>query len=275
MSNTRAIEDAVAGLDAGPSGYVRAACPICETIVGTPDRHAALSCHLERGYYKCWRCGTKGWLRGTRGHHYRNEWSEGVEDELGQIELPEGFIALSDKRCSGSILAQKAKDYLLGRHIDETKQFESGVGVVVSGVYCNRVCVPVTACDGSLVGWFGRSLSDDSPLPHMYPAGMQRGQYLFNEAALQRDDAGSLLAVEGILDALPYWPDASAFMGKPSEEHIRKLCATKRPVVLALDGDAWREGMAWAVRLRVEGKENADWMKLPPCEDPNSWRIQF
>jgi len=104
---------------------------------------------------------------------------------------------------------------------------------------------------------------------------MQRGEYLFNEAALQGVDESEVLIVEGILDALPYFPNACACMGKPTEPQLRKMCAATRPLVLALDGDAWREGMAVVTRLQAEGKQDVRWLQLPPCEDPNSWKINL
>ena len=54
---------AIEGHRPNSGNWVRARCPLCLATTGTPDRHAALSANLESGYYGCFRCGTKGWLR--------------------------------------------------------------------------------------------------------------------------------------------------------------------------------------------------------------------
>lgn len=129
--------------------------------------------------------------------------------------------------------------------------------------------------DGNLVGWVGRSLDDNAKLRYIYPEGMERGEYLFNEAALSRADSHPLLVVEGCFDALPYFPQACAVLGKPSAGHIRKLRESSRELVVALDGDAVREGYALMLQLQMMGKQNVSWVRLPPGEDPGSWRIEL
>jgi DNA primase len=97
---------------------------------------------------------------------------------------------------------------------------------------------------------------------------MQRGKILYNAKALYADSTLPIIAVEGVFDALPYWPHAVAFLGKPSYEQIEMLYETDRPVVVVLDGDAWRESWALAERLKLAGKKAA-MVRLPPKTDPN------
>lgn len=78
--------------------------------------------------------------------------------------------------------------------------------------------------------------------------------------------------VEGVPDAIPYWPDAVSCLGKPSEEQIRLLTHAKRPVVMCLDGDAWRLGRRVAERLAYD-EVQASFVRLPPKTDPNNQAI--
>lgn len=262
------ITDAIAGRSPSHKGYIRAACPICPYVIGTEDRHAALSVNANNGWYRCWRCGSKGRISG---YGYGDEGSDSEADS--PITLPEGYYSLEDSRCEGSLLAQQVRDYLARRLVTPEAAREAEIGFTVRGRYSHRIIVPVVDGDGSLVGWVGRSLDDNAKLRYIYPEGMERGEYLFNEAALSRTDSHPLLVVEGCFDALPYFPQACAVLGKPSAGHIRKLRESPRKLVVALDGDAAREGYALMLQLQMMGKDNVGWVCLPPGEDPGSWRI--
>src|SRR5262249_30190976 len=85
-----------------------------------------------------------------------------------------------------------------------------------------------------------------------------------------------LLLVEGVFDALPHWPHAAAFLGKPTGAHLAALDKHRgRPIVVILDGDAWEQGWAVAQRVRALGVPSIASVKLPagfdPGELPTSW----
>jgi hypothetical protein len=94
---------------------------------------------------------------------------------------------------------------------------------------------------------------------------------LFNEAAIDVETADPLILVEGRFDALPLWPNATAFDGKPSDGQVERLRQARRPLVVALDGDAWIEGEMLAMRLELYGVR-AGWLRLPPTTDPGNFR---
>jgi DNA primase len=101
----------------------------------------------------------------------------------------------------------------------------------------------------------------------LYSRGLDRSR-LWNHAALEQDDGAPVLVVEGVLDAVPYWPDAVATLGKLTHAQSASLRATSRSVVFVPDGDAWMDGRAAAMELRLRGK-TAGWVKLPPRIDPD------
>ncbi len=56
---------------------------------------------------------------------------------------------------------------------------------------------------------------------------------------------------QGVLDALAYWPNAVACLGKPTPDQLGLVAsALRRPIVIALDKDARRESMKAAAELR-------------------------
>jgi DNA primase len=97
---------------------------------------------------------------------------------------------------------------------------------------------------------------------------MQRGEVLYNHTALHVETERPVMVVEGVFDALALWPHAVAVLGKPSHFQVDALASAKRPVAIVLDGDAWQEGYALAMRLRLAG-QRAGSVTLPPKTDPD------
>ena len=61
-----------------------------------------------------------------------------------------------------------------------------------------------------------------------------------------------------------------ACLGKPTGVQMEQLAAVRqRPVVVALDADAWRTGASVAMTLRLRGVSASD-LRLPPGKDPDS-----
>jgi DNA primase len=71
-----------------------------------------------------------------------------------------------------------------------------------------------------------------------------------------------------VFDAIALWPDGVAVLGKPSPMQREAMIQARRPVVVCLDGDAWREAYALATLLRVEG-QRAGFVRLGPGVDPD------
>jgi DNA primase len=68
--------------------------------------------------------------------------------------------------------------------------------------------------------------------------------------------------------------DASAVLGMPSSEQQLMLLEAKRPVVFALDGDAWLAGWGLAQQLRMlslcqGGSGRFSALRLPGGTDPD------
>ncbi|KKK69902.1 hypothetical protein LCGC14_2929360, partial [marine sediment metagenome] len=172
--------------------------------------------------------------------------------------------------AASAVSADDARGYLKGRGLaDERVWDEASIGCVLTGKWANRVVVPVISPAGEWWGWVSRLWSREASDPYRTAPGMVLGGGMFNDAALMVETDDPVMVVEGCFDALPYWPDAVAALGKPKQLQVTSLMESKRPVAVCLDGDAWEEGMMLAARLQFEG-QRAGFVRLPPKQDPNS-----
>jgi hypothetical protein len=176
---------------------------------------------------------------------------------------------LLDGEAASSLRLAPAFEYLerrrgLARELIE----EAGIGACVSGYWSGRIIIPTLAPDtGEWMWYVGREWFDGGEKPYLYPKGGRAG-VLYNHSALLVETETPVLVVEGCLDALACWPDAVAVLGKPNPSQIDALVATRRPVCVVLDGDAYDDGWALAMKLRLEG-QRAGSVRLPPRVDPD------
>ncbi len=291
-----ALNESVASSD----GWRRANCPFC--IVNgepKPDTHMSWGVDTASGYWHCFRCGAKGIyvpfaVEGAAAAQMIAKIGEGLGGAAGvpvlgagdmlhpaeYMDPPEGFLSLSGPDGGAMVLA-RAREYLTKRGISPEQISAAGVGACVSGFYVDRIVVPVRARNSSRwLGFVARSYLTAGEqakieaaghrfMRYLYPRWPNRGKCLLNERALDARTERPVMAVEGSFDALPYWPDVVAFLGKPSRDHVRLLKASKRPVAVCLDGDAAAESEALARTLALEGVK-VGWVRLPPKEDPCS-----
>ena len=249
----------------GTSGWWRCECPFCEYRVGTADKHGAFGVRAANGVFHCFRCGIVGRLREVPDTHWREPKETDEPDAV--IEPPGSFLPLAEEPAASALIARPAHQYLARRSVTRTTIAEVGIGFCPSGFYSDRIVVPVASVDGDAwVGWVSRAWVKCEQ-PYLYPKGMKR-TILFNHAAILKESDDPILVVEGVFDALPYWPDAVACLGKPTQLQMVALASARRPVVMALDGDAWEEGWALAQQLRFAGTRAGN-VRLPPCLDPN------
>lgn len=250
-----------------PTGWYRANCPFCETLLGKADRKACFAIRPDSGHYGCFRCGTKGRLRVAGADDAPYE-KPAQPEAIPQIQPPEDFTLLAEGPGLTADSLKPARKYLLKRGLTRELAAEARIGGCATGYYGGRVVVPVLSPEGEWWGWVARAWVKQAEVPYLYPRGMARGRTLYNHAALHVETDVPLLVVEGVFDALAYWPDAVAVLGKPSEDQFYALAAARRPVCVVLDGDAWDEGWTFAMKLRLEG-QRAGAVRLGPRIDPD------
>lgn len=259
----------------GSGTYRRGLCKACIVRTGKPDRRGSFSFNTRTGWYNCFKCALVGRLPGF----------EDVVAELDDnreekpvMEPPEGFYELCGRGSRGARALEPARTYLRSRGLSDERLWEEAhLGACLEGFFGGRVVVPVLNPDNVWLGFVARTWTKKAPVPYLYPRGMERATVLYNSSALYIGDAMERLGaedlppvyvVEGVMDALALWPHAVALLGKPSDAQVYALADSPRPIVIALDGDAWREGEQLAMRLALEG-QRAGSIRLPPGKDPD------
>lgn len=253
----------------GPTGWGRTQCPFCLAVVGTADARGGLGVHFPSGFCHCFRCKTRGFLD-TSGKKAEVAPPVPVEAEASQdpeLGPPPGFLPLWTGDGATSLALEPARQYLRSRGVGAQTIEEARIGVCLEGAAANRIVVPILDLDGTWLGWQARPWAKGYRVKYLSATGFDREKNVYNAAALAVDTDVPVLVVEGTFDALPYWPDVVALLGKPSEGQIQLLLSATRPIVAALDGDAWLEGEMLAARLSFDGAR-ATALHLPPTRDP-------
>lgn len=248
------------------SGKAKVHCPLCDPA---KSRSRSLDINFLSGTWHCWRdiCGKHGRIDNDLYSHWLRK--DPSEQKLNPLEPPKGFYLLS--KVKDSLVAKPALDFLAKRGIAEEQWTEAGFGVVLEGYYYGRIVMPIRAQDNTWLGWIGRVWTEkpaEGVQKYLYPRGMKRGEFLYNEEAIYRSTDLPCFVVEGALDTHHLWPHAAAVLGKHGRHHIELLQGSERPICVLYDGDYWRGSFQLAYKLRLNGVR-AGWLKLPPKSDPD------
>ena len=257
------VLEAVRGAKPTRHGWVRGDCPFCEERAGKRDKQMSLGVCIITGRFHCFRCLVSGHIPGIEDLYDGSQFEAAVV--VARVDLPEGFHFLTGEEHTASL--QPAWDYLESRGITEEQVREFRVGACVSGKYHGRVVIPLFNEVGDWEWWVARAWSPLETQRYMYPSGA-RGSVLFNGHVLDIETSEPAIVVEGCIDAFPHMPNAVGCLGKPNHAQMAKLAQAKRPVVFALDGDAWEEGLADSWLLMLDESPTGA-IRLPPKTDPN------
>jgi hypothetical protein len=294
------VLNAMAGKRPNSKGWARANCPLCELRTGKPDKKLCLGLRVDTGSWHCFRCGAEGFIfRSDMPDNlasFRSTSRVEAKAEPRGMDPLVGFIPLFGEQRDRSFSADFMREYLTGkgrtpegercRELPPATLQEASVGAVFEGCgrdhraadepICNRclargrIVVPIFDVDGvTWLGWSARATPGLRTLrKYVYARGMARADIMYNERALAVETDVPVFVVEGVFDVLALWPDAVAVLGKPSPEQKEALAEAKRPIVVAFDGDATREGVALARLLRHQG-QRAGCVRLAAGTDPD------
>lgn len=253
-------------------GWWRANCDYCLMETGKPDKRQSLGIKPSISFFMCFKCGARGRLRDVPDDVLLQEAREAKArgDAPQPIKgPPDGYEPIWDDAWD-SVFLEVPRRYLERRGVTREVAEDARIGVVCDGYLRARIVVPVLDVDErTWLGYSARDWTDKQDPRYRYPRGMARGVLLYNWAAIYRRTDVPLIFVEGVFDALPYWPDCAAGLGKPGDYHRRLLLDAQRPIAVCLDGDAHEEGWALAQYLQLNGKA-AGSVKLSPGADPNT-----
>jgi len=255
------------------AGWIRACCPMCESKTGKPDKRGGLGYNTRTGGYNCFKCGSTGCLP----QNMREELPFTPPDvafllQFEPVEVANGYIPLFEEPGLSAQSCEDARAYLRGRGLKDAALAEARVGTGLWGKLRGRVVMPIfdpqTTKIGAWSGWVARDYTGTAERKYLYARAMKRDKMLYNVQALSVVTDRPVYVVEGSLDAISLWPDAVAVLGKPLESQVEILAAAQRPIVVCLDGDAWTEGWALSMKLKLLGCRAGN-IRLPPRVDPD------
>lgn len=260
-SERDAILANVIGEEPNSQGWVRINCPVCPEKKGGIDTRRSLGYRPVTGGFKCFRCGVSGRMQGEG--YVLPEKADAGEKEPVDLSARDDMFRLWDDSWDAESM-RGARAFMQGRGFSRRDMRRADVHVDIAR---HRVVVPHKDFDGEWWGYSARTYVGDIP-KLLYPPAMNRDR-MFNEHVLFTETPEPVLLMEGCLDTLWYLPRAIAALGKPTDAHFETLLEARRPIAICLDGDAWEEGHALSMRLRLRGVEAFN-VRLPAGEDPNT-----
>lgn len=258
-----AIRDGTAG-----ARSIRAVCPFCERK-GYSGRKKNLDFDKVRGWWLCWRCNSRGKIDGWE---TSDEAAALGPSDVTTFDQPKSFIEIGSTYGSRSILTYGARTYAEKRGIAKSVWSSAKLGQIMRREgeqdFTGRLIVPILSIEEDFwLGWVGRDFTGQQE-SYKYPIGMNRGRVLYNQRALYVRTDVPVLGVEGTLDTMPFFPNAVAFLGTYSQPQIDMMKDAQRPVLVVLDGDAWRKAEVLAWLLHADGVRAGSY-RLAPKMDPD------
>lgn len=263
-------------------GQIRRRCPFCLERVGSVGSRENISVDTEKGVYYCWRCGKAGrvtkWIAKTldvpevlaKPSDLLQIIGEEKPREKVASSFPEGFVPLYPWReVKDSIALRRFVKYLRRRKVTPKLMESFKLGVVFDPpedlwYMAGNIIYPIM--DGDRKGYIRKNPKHQG---YSNSKGLTRDGALYNGRVLDKLD--SIFVVEGVHDTLAMKGHAVATLGTSvTEEQLDRLTSFDGEVIIAHDGDAWRNSMVIARRLNLRGKENASWVKIPAGRDPGN-----
>ena len=232
-------------------GQISFDCPECDD-----DRHKG---NLEINYfshvYKCWSCGDTEGTHGPLGKlfdKYGNKSQKKVykvlqpeefkpkEVRKEKLRLPNEFKLFKDVSESHPIRRQ-AYTYLSNRGITNEIIEKYKIGFCSNGEFGGRVIVPSYTESGVLNYFIARSWIPNTRAKYKNPEA-EKDKIIFNESLINWNQ--DIFLVEGVFDGF-FLPNSIAMLGKHMSEILFDTIYQRAMgnVIIALDGDAWYNGV--------------------------------
>ena len=238
-------------------------CPYCE------HHKKKMSINLDKGWFKCWVCDTRGKnifriVKRYGNHNHKSDWlaltsevdygkledlfAEKVEQKQ-VVELPKGFISLARKEVPTTGFAPR--NYLRKRGLSKEDIIWWKMGYCSEGEYAGRVIIPSFDEEGDLNYFVSRSFSKDIWPKYKNPKAGRN--IVFNDLFV--DWTSDIILVEGVFDAMAIRMNAIPLFGKSPQSELQKRIIEKnvRKVYIALDSDAFKNALSFAEKLMNTG----------------------
>ena len=224
-------------------------CPYCE------HRKKKFSINLEKGYYKCWVCDTRGKnlyrvIRRFGTNHDKSQWLEltsevdynKLEDLFAEkieekqiLPMPEGFVSLANRDVPPTGFA--ARNYLKKRGISKQDIIWWKMGYCSRGEYEGRIVIPSFDEDGELNYFVSRAY--DKAFYPKYKNPPASKNIIFNDLFV--DWTSDIILVEGVFDAIVAGRNSVPLLGSTLNKNsalLHKIVKKDAGVYIALDPDA-------------------------------------
>lgn len=218
----------------------------------------------EKGenHFACWVCHTKGrtiksllrqlQIPSEQAHNILSLVKKGENvnyyyDKI--LEIPKEFKPLF-KASSESVIANKVKNYLYSRGLNDYDLQTYNIGYCTSGEYSGRIIIPSYDSDNKLNFFVTRAYEEVFP---KYKNPSVSRDITFFENMINWDQP--LVIVEGVFDAFAVRRNAIPILGKTLSNHLTKNILSKKvqDVYVALDNDAFKDSLSICEKLLSQG----------------------
>lgn len=300
LNASRAYEyfTVVHGIKASTNGWYVFDCAIC-------GKHQKAAVNFDYRFVKCWSCNYREsiltFVRETEALEYKQAvdrinsfkdsgmvFSDPTENPYRRVglggrsrtqvtlNLPDTYKPIL---TGETMMAERARKYLLGRGFDLEYLDECGVGYCDERSqpqdYFGHIIIPFLR-RGRLYYYLGRDIIGMSPAKYKNPSveetGVGKAEILFNEDILHFRKP--VYICEGVFDALTL-KDAVAVMGKTLSEHQKSKLISAKYVpeyIVCLDSGCTKESLDIALELCDHKPVKV--LQLP-LGDPNEMGIEY
>lgn len=196
-------------------------------------------------------------------------------------------LAAEQQRYEANLHHPKAgriRQVLKDRGLTKAAAEEFGLGYASAGFFSGRITIPIQNHRGELVGWTGRTTTDDGAKYKNSADSelFQKKTLIFNEprALEAAREAGTLIFVEGHLDVVAMWQAgiknvvAMQGTGAPERFVLERMARSVKNMVLCFDGDAGGKKAAEQFisvggPMAMAGQLNINVATLPEGQDPD------
>lgn len=180
------------------------------------------------------------------------------------VKLPEEFVPLSTASKT-SYLANRYRNYLYSRGLDDIDFVRYNIGYCVKGKYADRVIIPSYSAEGSLNYFVARSLDPEAFQKYSNPDSSR--DIIFFENLINWNEA--IILCEGVFDAFSIRRNTIPLLGKQiSNALLKKILENKVPeIYICLDKDAIASALKHCEMFLNMGKKV--YLVTPEAKDPN------
>ena len=245
-------------------------CPFCKH---SNKNKLKLVIQLEKGFYHCWLCDSKGSNIPKIIYKYNpnmfeeakklfkktyssdlNLFGEVNEEDLIEAEpvyIPNGFRLLANSFNSIDPDVRDVFKYCINRGVNKHKMWFLRLGYSLDHEYKRQLIIPSFDKEGKINFYTARRIDEDTGSPFKYKnSKVSKKNIIFNE--LHINWSLPLTVVEGPLDLIKTNDNATCLLGSsltPDMYLFRKIVENKTEINLALDKDVYYKSINIASML--------------------------